>query len=503
MDVGKLAFDPTASTLPEKFAKEGLTFDDVLLVPAESSILPNAVSTATRLSRTIVLEVPIVSAAMDTVTEARMAIGLAREGGIGIVHRNLPIELQVDEVDKVKRSEAGMIVEPVTLPPGALVSDALELMERYHISGVPITDESGTLLGILTNRDLRFEQDTSQPVSALMTADGLVTGPLGTTLAEAERLLHRHRIEKLPIVDGAGRIAGLITVKDIQKRVKFPQSTKDTQGRLRVGAAVGVGPDAVERAQALIAAGADVLIIDTAHGHSRSVVEMVARIAGLSGEFEVLAGNIATGEAAEALIDAGADAVKVGIGPSGICTTRVVAGVGVPQITAIYDVTEAASRHGVPVIADGGITSSGDVAKAIAAGADTVMLGGMLAGTDETPGDVILAQGERFKEYRGMGSIGAMKARGFSKDRYFQGDVEDSDKLVAEGIEGRVAYKGPLAGVLQQIVGGLRQAMGYCGAETIDAMKAARFVRITGAGLRESHPHDITITKDAPNYRRG
>jgi IMP dehydrogenase len=376
-------------------------------------------------------------------------------------------------------------------------------MERYHISGVPITDESGTLLGILTNRDLRFEQDTSQPVSALMTSAGLVTAPVGTTLTEAERLLHRHRIEKLPIVDGDGRIAGLITVKDIQKRVEFPQATKDTQARLRVGAAVGVGPDALERAQALIAAGADVLVVDTAHGHSRAVLEMVARIAGLSGEFEVIAGNIATAEAAEALIDAGADGVKVGIGPSGICTTRVVAGVGVPQVTAIYDVAEAAARHGVPVVADGGITSSGDVAKAIAAGADTVMLGGMLAGTDETPGDVILAQGERYKEYRGMGSIGAMKARGFSKDRYFQGDVEDSDKLVAEGIEGRVPYKGPLAGVLHQIVGGLRQAMGYCGAETIDAMKTARFVRITGAGLRESHPHDITITKDAPNYRRG
>jgi len=473
------------------------------LVPAESSVLPNAVSTATRLTRTIVLEVPVISAAMDTVTEARLAIGLAREGGIGVLHRNLPIELQVDEVDKVKRSESGMIIEPVTLSPGALVSDALELMERYHISGVPITDESGKLLGILTNRDLRFEQDTSQAVSALMTSEGLVTAPVGTTLSEAERLLHRHRIEKLPIVDSDGRIAGLITVKDIQKRVEFPQATKDPQGRLRVGAAVGVGPDALERAQALIAAGADVLVVDTAHGHSRGVVEMVARIAGLSGEFEVIAGNIATGEAAEALIDAGADAVKVGIGPSGICTTRVVAGVGVPQVTAIYDVAEVAARHGVPVVADGGITSSGDVAKAIAAGADTVMLGGMLAGTDETPGDVILAQGERFKEYRGMGSIGAMKARGFSKDRYFQGDVEDSDKLVAEGIEGRVPYKGPLAGVLHQIVGGLRQAMGYCGAPTIDAMKEARFVRITGAGLRESHPHDITITKDAPNYRRG
>jgi IMP dehydrogenase len=502
MDVEKLGLDPSESTLPAKFAKEGLTFDDVLLVPAESSVLPNAVSTATRLTRTIVLEVPVVSAAMDTVTEARMAIALAREGGLGVVQRNMSIAAQVAEIDKVKRSEAGMIVEPVTLPPGALVSDALALMERYHISGVPITD-GDKLVGILTNRDLRFEKNHAQPVSALMTSRDLVTAPVGTTLAEAEQLLHRHRIEKLPIVDAEGRIRGLITVKDIQKRVEFPQSTKDTHGRLRVGAAVGVGPDAFERAQGLIAAGADVLVVDTAHGHSRGVIEMVARIAGLSGDFEVVAGNIATGEAAEALIDAGADAVKVGIGPSGICTTRVVAGVGVPQITAIYDVGEAASRHGVPVIADGGITSSGDVAKAIAAGADTVMLGGMLAGTDETPGEVILAHGERFKEYRGMGSIGAMKARGFSKDRYFQGDVEDVQKLVAEGIEGRVAYKGPLTNVLHQIVGGLRQAMGYCGAETIEAMKQARFVRITGAGLRESHPHDVTITKDAPNYRRG
>ncbi len=503
MDVEKLGLDPLDTSLPPKFAKEGLTFDDVLLVPAESSVLPNAVSTATRLTRTIVLEVPVISAAMDTVTEARMAIALAREGGLGILHRNLSIAAQVAEVDKVKRSEAGMIVEPVTLPPGALVSDAVALMGRYHISGVPITDGDGKLLGILTNRDLRFERNLSQPVSALMTAEGLVTAPIGTTLAQAEQLLHRHRIEKLPIVDADGRIKGLITVKDIQKRVEFPQATKDGHGRLRVGAAVGVGPDAVERAQALIVAGVDVLVIDTAHGHSSGVVEMVARIAGLSGEFEVVAGNIATGEAAETLIEAGADAVKVGIGPSGICTTRVVAGVGVPQVTAIYDVAEAASRHGVPVIGDGGITSSGDVAKAIAAGADSVMIGGMLAGTDETPGDVVFAQGERFKEYRGMGSIGAMKARGYSKDRYFQGDVEDSEKLVAEGIEGRVTYKGPLTGVLHQIVGGLRQAMGYCGAPTIDAMKNARFVRITGAGLRESHPHDITITKDAPNYRRG
>jgi IMP dehydrogenase len=432
-----------------------------------------------------------------------MAIALARAGGLGVLHRNLSIDAQVREVDKVKRSEAGMIVEPVTLPPDALVSDALELMERYHISGVPITGDDGTLVGILTNRDLRFERNLAQPVSGLMTSRDLVTAPVGTTLAEAERLLHRHRIEKLPIVDESGRIKGLITVKDIQKRVEFPQATKDTQGRLRVGAAVGVGPDAIERAQALAAAGVDVLVVDTAHGHSGGVVEMVARIAGLSGEFEVIAGNIATGEAAEALIDAGADGVKCGIGPSGICTTRVVAGVGVPQVTAIYDVAEAAARHGVPVIGDGGITSSGDVAKAIAAGADSVMLGGMLAGTEETPGDVVFAQGERYKEYRGMGSLGAMKARGYSKDRYFQDDVEDVEKLVAEGIEGRVPYKGPLSGVLHQIVGGLRQAMGYCGAPTIEAMKDAQFVRITGAGLRESHPHDVTITKDAPNYRRG
>jgi IMP dehydrogenase len=502
MDVGNIDLAPSAIGLPEKFAREGLTFDDVLLVPAESSVLPNDVSTATRLTRTIALEVPIVSAAMDTVTEARMAIALAREGGLGVVHRNLSIDAQVGEVDKVKRSEAGMIVEPVTLPPDALVSDAVELMERYHISGVPITDESGKLVGILTNRDLRFEKNLAQPVSALMTARDLVTAPVGTTLGEAEQLLHRHRIEKLPIVDADGRIKGLITVKDIQKRVEFPQATKDPHGRLRVAAAVGVGPDAVERAQALVAAGADVLVVDTAHGHSRGVVDMVARIAGLSGEFEVIAGNIATGEAADALADAGADAVKVGIGPSGICTTRIVAGVGVPQVTAIYDVAEAASRHGLPVVADGGITSSGDVAKAIAAGADTVMVGGMLAGTDETPGDVVYAQGERFKEYRGMGSLGAMKARGYSKDRYFQGDVEDVEKLVPEGIEGRVPYKGPLAGVLHQVVGGLRQAMGYCGAPTIEAMQAAQFVRITGAGLRESHPHDVTITKDAPNYRR-
>jgi inosine-5'-monophosphate dehydrogenase len=862
--------------LDRKFAKEGLTFDDVLLVPAESRVLPNDVSTRTRLTRSIELSIPVVSAAMDTVTEARLAIALAREGGIGIVHRNLSIEEQVAEVDKVKRSESGMIVEPVTLPPDALVRDALELMERYKVSGVPITDASGVLVGILTNRDLRFETKFEQPVSALMTSRNLITAPVGTTLEQAEEILHKHKIEKLPVVDGEMRLRGLITVKDIQKKIEYPQATKDDRGRLRAGAAVGVGPDAVERAQALIAAGADLLIVDTAHGHSAGVIEMVRKIKSAS-SVEIVAGNIATAEATRALIDAGADGVKIGIGPgcfgagtrvlmadstykdietvaagdrvinmhgepvtvrkawctgirdvvavrhtasaletvvtpdhnywvgelatvsatsvaargyaavlerptkrgtsklrwkevgesvgdtfllprnaafelpdhfrfdigefakresslaryrrdtedsyvlgymfgtflgdgdafinsngrseigrvcwsfgpeeeetalklaesvewvtgvqpsvkrgktiqiylfslqwarllatfgkrtekhlplrfrcgnpvylkglydgliasdgffasdgracfkntsrelvelfgvlcfqlwgsfpnvhreapsagglvgttdercneayvsrlnvthfkrhldeyqvvkqleqrdlgvavpvydievdcdthsfiannaivhNSICTTRVVAGVGVPQVTAIYDCAEAAAAEGIPVIADGGMTSSGDIAKAIGAGADTVMLGSLLAGTEESPGEVILSQGERYKEYRGMGSLGAMKARSFSKDRYFQGDVEDVDKLVPEGIEGRLAYKGPLRPIVYQLIGGLRQAMGYCGAATIEEMKAARFVRITGAGLRESHPHDVTITKEAPNYRR-
>ena len=483
--------------LDRKFAREGLTFDDVLLVPAESHVLPNDVSTRTRLTRSIELAIPVASAAMDTVTEARLAIALAREGGIGIVHRNLSIDDQVAEVDKVKRSEAGMIVEPVTLPPHALVRDALELMARYKVSGVPITDDAGVLVGILTNRDLRFEVDHEQPVSALMTSQDLVTAPVGTTLAEAEAILHRNKIEKLPVVDADGRLRGLITVKDIQKKLQYPDATKDDRGRLRVGAAVGTGPDAVERAQALIGAGVDVLIVDTAHGHSAGVIEMVRKIKTVA-TCDVIAGNIATADAARALVDAGADAVKVGIGPGGICTTRVVAGVGVPQITAIYDAAQAVD---VPVIGDGGITSSGDIAKAIGAGADTVMLGSMLAGTDEAPGEVIIHQGERFKEYRGMASLGAMR-RGYSKDRYFQGHIDETEKLIPEGIEGRVPYKGPLSPVLHQLVGGLRQAMGYCGAATIADMKNAGFVRITGAGLRESHPHDVTITKEAPNYRR-
>jgi IMP dehydrogenase len=487
--------------LDRKFGREGLTFDDVLLVPAQSHVLPNDVSTRARLTRTIDLAIPIVSAAMDTVTEARLAIALAREGGLGILHRNLSIDAQVAEVDKVKRSESGMIVEPVTLPPGAPVRAALELMARYKVSGVPITDDDGVLVGILTNRDLRFENDVDQPIAALMTSRNLVTAPVGTTLAEAEEILHRNKIEKLPVVDADGRLRGLITVKDIQKKIEFPEATKDGQGRLRVGAAVGVGPDALERAEALAAAGSDVLVVDTAHGHSEGVVEMVRRIKD-SIPVEVIAGNIATADAARALIDAGADSLKVGVGPGSICTTRVVAGVGVPQVSAVHDVASIAAVEGVPVVADGGLTSSGDIAKAIGAGADAVMVGSLLAGVEESPGDVILVQGERFKEYRGMGSLGAMKARGFSKDRYFQGDVEDVEKLIPEGIEGRTAYKGPLQHVVHQLVGGLRQAMGYCGAATIEEMKRARFVRITAAGLRESHPHDVTITKEAPNYRR-
>jgi IMP dehydrogenase len=489
-----------AWTRSAKFAREGLTFDDVLLVPAESAVQPAGVSVATRLTRRIGLNIPIVSAAMDTVTEGRLAIALAREGGIGIIHRNLSIEAQVAEVDKVKRSESGMIVEPVTLGPDDLVADALRVMSNYHISGIPITDQAGRLVGILTNRDLRFEDNFNQPIANLMTRENLITAPVGTTLDQAREILHRYKIEKLPVVDEHGYLKGLITVKDIQKKVQFPLATKDEHGRLRVGAAVGTGPEGEERAAALIAEDVDILAIDSAHGHAHSVIEMVRRIKS-RWSVEVIAGNVATAAGARALIDAGADAIKVGVGPGSICTTRVVAGTGVPQVTAVYDCAQAALERGVPTIADGGIQYSGDIAKAIAAGADVVMLGSLLAGVDESPGEVILYQGERFKEYRGMGSIGAMKARAASRDRYFQEGVVSLAKLVPEGIEGRVAYKGPLSNIIYQLVGGLRSAMGYCGAADIEAMKTrTQFIRITAAGLRESHPHDVAITKQSPNY---
>jgi IMP dehydrogenase len=484
----------------EKFGREGLTFDDVLLVPAASEVLPAEASTRSRFTRSISVEMPLVSAAMDTVTEARLAIAMARNGGIGVIHRNLSIEDQAIEVDRVKRSESGMITEPVTVSPSASIAEAMEVMAHFHISGVPVTDEAGRLVGIITNRDLRFLEASDRPVSEAMTSEGLVTAPQGTTLDDAKGILGRHRIEKLPIVDANGVLSGLITVKDIQKRTDYPLATKDDRGRLRVAAAVGAAPDAFDRVAALVDRGVDVIVIDTAHGHARSVLETVAKVKA-NWDIEVVAGNVATAEATEALIAAGADAVKVGIGPGSICTTRVVAGIGVPQITAIYDCGVVARRHGVPVIADGGVQFSGDVAKALAAGADTVMLGNALAGVEESPGDIVVQHGERFKEYRGMGSLGAMQGRSFSKDRYFQGAVE-SGKLVPEGIEGRVPYKGPVAHVLHQLVGGLRQAMGYCGAATIPVLQAnSRFIRISPASLRESHPHDVVITKEAPNYR--
>ncbi len=485
----------------DKFAMEGYTFDDVLLVPARSDVLPADASTATNLTSRIRLNMPLVSAAMDTVTEARLAIAMAREGGIGIVHRNLSIEDQVGEVDKVKRSESGMIVEPVTLSPEEPVAEAIAVMERYHISGVPITNERGTLVGIITNRDIRFQLETATPISAVMTTEHLITAPLGTTLEQAQDILGRHKIEKLPVVDAHGCLKGLITVKDIQKKVQFPNATKDDTGRLRVGAAVGVGVPGIDRAEALIHAGADVIVVDTAHGHSTAVLKTVHEIRSRH-DVNIIAGNVGTADGAEDLLRAGADAIKVGIGPGAICTTRIVAGAGVPQITAIYECAQVAARFGATVIGDGGIQYSGDIAKAIAAGADSVMIGSMFAGTDESPGDVLLDQGERYKEFRGMGSIAAMKQRGYSKDRYAQADVHNVSKLVPEGIESRVPYKGPLSAIVYQLVGGLRSAMGYCGVGTVPEMKErARFVRITGAGLRESHPHDVQITRDAPNYR--
>lgn len=491
----------TPGAINEKFAREGLTFDDVLIVPAASSVLPRDVSTQTRLTRTITLNIPIISAAMDTVTEGKLAIALAREGGLGIVHRNLSIADQAQEVDKVKRSESGMITDPITMEPTALLREALAAMEHFHISGIPIV-EHGRLVGILTNRDIRFETDADRPVSELMTRERLITVPVGTTLEQARDSLHRYKIEKLPVVDEHGLLKGLITMKDIQKKILYPNAAKDEYGRLRVGAAVGVGPDTDDRCAALIEEGVDVLVVDTSHAHSRMVVETVARVKERFGKSaQLIAGNVVTTEATEALIQAGADAIKVGIGAGAICTTRIIAGIGMPQITAVYDCARAAQPYGVPVIADGGIQYSGDMAKAIAAGAHTVMLGSLLAGVDESPGELIISQGERFKDYRGMGSIGAMKQRSYSKDRYFQGDTKNEAMLIAEGIEARVPYKGMLGPLVHQLVGGLRQAMGYSGAATIEDMREnTRFVRITSAGLRESHPHDVMITREAPNY---
>jgi IMP dehydrogenase len=491
---------PQPPSFAEKFGREGLTFDDVLLVPAASEIMPSEASTESRLTRNISLSIPLISAAMDTVTEARLAIAMAREGGIGVIHRNLSIVDQAAEVDRVKRSESGMITNPITVAPTTSITDAMNLMTQYHVSGVPVTDEAGHLVGIVTNRDLRFVERSDEPVSSVMTASGLVTAPVGTTLEQAQVILGRHRIEKLPIVESDGTLHGLITVKDIQKRIDYPRATKDDRGRLRVAAAIGTGVDAFERMEALVGAGVDVIVVDTSHGHARSVIDTVAKMrANL--EIDIVAGNVATAEATLALIDAGADAIKVGIGPGSICTTRVIAGIGVPQITAIFDCATVASRRRVPVVADGGVQFSGDVAKALAAGASTVMLGNALAGVDESPGEIVMQQGERYKEYRGMGSLGAMQGRSYSKDRYFQGSVE-SGKLVPEGIEGRVPYKGPLGIVLHQMVGGLRQAMGYCGARTVAELQAnGQFMRVSPASLRESHPHDVVITKEAPNYQ--
>ncbi len=482
--------------------QEALTFDDVLLKPAASSVLPNQTDIRTRLTRTIELGIPLMSAAMDTVTEAAMAIAMAQVGGIGVIHKNLTAEAQANEVRKVKKFESGMVVNPVTIHPEQTLADALALMSTHQISGIPVIERDGTLVGILTNRDVRFATDNATPVSALMTQEKLVTVREGVSSDEAKRLLHQRRIEKLLVVDGAYRCIGLITVKDIEKANKFPGASKDEKGRLRAAAATGVGEDGVRRAQLLIDAEVDVIVVDTSHGHSKGVLEAVTRVKKLSNYTQVMAGNVATREGAQALIDAGADAVKIGIGPGSICTTRMVAGVGVPQLTAILEAAEACRAAGVPAIGDGGIKYSGDLAKAIAAGADCAMIGSLLAGTDEAPGEVILYQGRSYKSYRGMGSIGAM-ARG-SADRYFQQEVASSLKLVPEGIEGRVPYKGAVGNIIHQLVGGLRAAMGYTGSATIGDLQTNReFLRITGSGLRESHVHDVDIVQEAPNYRGG
>ena len=483
----------------EKFVKEGLTYDDVLLIPAESHVLPNEVDLTTHLTKTVVLNTPIMTAAMDTVTESDMAIAMAREGGIGIIHKNMTIEAQADQVDRVKRSENGVIVNPFFLSPEHLVSDANEIMARYHISGVPIC-ENGKLVGIITNRDLRFmtSDDYSTPIKQVMTHENLVTAPVGTTMAEAQNILRHHRIEKLPIVDEKGYLKGLITIKDIEKAVKYPNSDRDKNGRLLCGAAIGATADMLERVAELVKAQVDVVALDSAHGHNNGIIDAVRRVKKAYPNLQVIAGNVATAAATQALIEAGADCVKVGIGPGSICTTRIVAGIGVPQMTAVYDSACMAAKYGVPIIADGGIKFSGDIVKALAAGANVVMLGSLVAGCLESPGDMELYQGRQFKVYRGMGSLGAMNQGNGSSDRYFQ---SKNKKYVPEGVEGRVPYKGPLSDTIYQMIGGLRSGMGYVGCANIDEMhEKAQFVRITNAGLKESHPHDIQITKEAPNY---
>ena len=493
--------------MPNPFAVLGLTYDDVLLQPNQSDIIPSAVDTGTQLTKRIRLNVPLASAAMDTVTESRMAIAMAREGGIGILHRNLSIADQAHMVDQVKRSEAGMVSEPITVRADATLAEVDEMCAQYRISGAPVVDDDGVLLGIITNRDMRFEDDGNRRVGEVMTKMPLVTVQEGASGDEALGLMARHKVEKIPIVDGAGKLKGLITLKDFVKADKYPNAAKDEQGRLRVGAAVGFFGDSWERAMSLVEEGVDVIVVDTAHGHSRGVVEMIKRLKAdpAAKAVDIVGGNVATYAGAKALVEAGADGVKVGVGPGSICTTRVVAGVGVPQVTAIYDAARAARPAGVPVIGDGGLQYSGDIAKAIVAGASTVMLGSLLAGCEESPGELVFINGKQFKSYRGMGSLGAMAARGrkasYSKDRYFQGDVTSDDKLIPEGIEGQVAYRGPLAAVSYQLTGGLRQSMFYSGASTIaELQERGRFVRITPAGLRESHPHDIQLTAEAPNY---
>ncbi|TYP69347.1 IMP dehydrogenase [Paenibacillus methanolicus] len=479
-----------------KFAKEGLTFDDVLLVPRRSEVLPREVDVSVQLSADVKLNIPLFSAGMDTVTEAALAIAMAREGGIGIIHKNMSVAQQAEEVDRVKRSESGVITNPFSLTPDHHVYDAEELMGKYRISGVPVVDENQKLVGIITNRDLRFIHDYSMKISEVMTRTDLVTAPVGTTLEQAEVLLQKHKIEKLPLVDETNTLKGLITIKDIEKAIQFPNAAKDRHGRLLCGAAVGIAKDTLERTEALVQAGVDVLVIDTAHGHHQNVTGMVKKVRAAHPNLTIVAGNVATGEATRDLIEAGASVIKVGMGPGSICTTRIIAGIGVPQITAIYDCASAAREYNIPVIADGGIKYSGDVTKAIAAGASAIMIGSLFAGTEESPGEFEIYQGRRFKVYRGMGSIGAMKEG--SKDRYFQ---ENENKLVPEGIEGRVAYKGPLADTVHQLIGGLRSGMGYCGTKNIEELKNdTSFIRITNAGLRESHPHDVQITKEAPNY---